>query len=472
MHTKNNISGNNSSVANPFWKKSRLYMKSLAERLERWRWLILAFIGLSLLWVEIQEFLVLRILNQAFHYFEVFQYTVLLISTGLLTELFARSNRAHKHAVHILDYKHRLSLELASNDEWETLCQKLTELPSNITEDVDEAYLFESDLITGDFESIGRWVGGGTADRAETWDPSILCEKCLQGDSKQKLVFHLCAGNDPNLSQSIYSLEILNKNYPTLLLKFRLKPGFKLSRENVDVFNNIGDEIAVALRASHDRKRLSEMQSAEVAIAERRIVSSYVHDQLGQNLGYLHLKLDQLGANESVVKSKEVKKDLKHLQDVANESYEIVRNILKKIQPETIPHLTNLLREHARTVSSRANFSLNFKSLGEPTHLATNAQQLIFFTFREILSNIEKHACASKVDVLVIWNDGLLDISVADNGKGFDPRLVKGDEHFGLGIMQERITNIKGNLVINSSTESGTVVSISIPIESTQRVLV
>ena len=252
MHTKNNISGNNSSVANPFWKKSRLYMKSLAERLERWRWLILAFIGLSLLWVEIQEFLVLRILNQAFHYFEVFQYTVLLISTGLLTELFARSNRAHKHAVHILDYKHRLSLELASNDEWETLCQKLTELPSNITEDVDEAYLFESDLITGDFESIGRWGGGGTADRAETWDPSILCEKCLQGDSKQKLVFHLCAGNDPNLSQSIYSLEILNKNYPTLLLKFRLKPGFKLSRENVDVFNNIGDEIAVG-GSSHSR---------------------------------------------------------------------------------------------------------------------------------------------------------------------------------------------------------------------------
>jgi signal transduction histidine kinase len=209
------------------------------------------------------------------------------------------------------------------------------------------------------------------------------------------------------------------------------------------------------------------MQSAEVALAERRLVSSYVHDQLGQNLGYLHLKLDQLGANESAIQSKEIRKDLKHLQEVANESYEIVRDILKKIQPETIPHLTNLLKEHAKTVSRRANFSLNFKSTGNPIHLATQTQQLIFFTFREILSNVENHAGANHVEVLVIWNDGLLDISVADNGKGFDPGQVQKDEHFGLEIMQERITTIKGKLAINSSTDSGTVVSLSIPVEST-----
>lgn len=206
-------------------------------------------------------------------------------------------------------------------------------------------------------------------------------------------------------------------------------------------------------------------------MAERRIVSSYVHDQLGQNLGYLHLKLDQLGANESAIQSKEVRKDLKHLQEVANESYEIVRDILKKIQPETIPHLTNLLREHAKTVSRRANFSLNFKSTGNPIHLANNVQQIIFFTFREILINVEKHAQASHIDVLVNWRDNFMDISVADNGKGFDPNSVQKDEHFGLDIMQERIAIIKGKIMIDSSVNSGTVVSISVPIELKKEVL-
>ena len=80
-------------------KKIRFHVKPFTETLEKWRWFILTFIGICLLWVEIQEFLVIRILNQPFHYFEVFQYAVLLISTGLLIELLARSNRAHKQTV-------------------------------------------------------------------------------------------------------------------------------------------------------------------------------------------------------------------------------------------------------------------------------------------------------------------------------------------------------------------------------------
>jgi two-component system sensor histidine kinase DegS len=99
--------------------------------------------------------------------------------------------------------------------------------------------------------------------------------------------------------------------------------------------------------------------------------------------------------------------------------------------------------------------------------LANNVQQIIFFTFREILINAEKHAQASHLDVLVNWRDNFIDISVADNGKGFDPNMIQKDEHFGLDIMQERIAIIKGKLMIHSSANSGTVVSISVPIEST-----
>ena len=138
-----------------FRENLRKYIKYFAEALEKWRWLILASIGLSLLWVEVQEFLVLRVLDQAFHYFEVFQYTVLLVSTGLLIELFARSNRAHKQAVKILEYKHRLSLDLTSNDDWETLIRKVTEIPGTIAA-VEETYLLINDPLSGKFDNIGQ----------------------------------------------------------------------------------------------------------------------------------------------------------------------------------------------------------------------------------------------------------------------------------------------------------------------------
>ncbi|MEO8357155.1 MAG: hypothetical protein ABI621_14690 [Chloroflexota bacterium] len=50
--------------------KYRHRIRAVVGWLEKWRWVILATIGLSLLWVEVQEFLVLRVLDQGFHYFE------------------------------------------------------------------------------------------------------------------------------------------------------------------------------------------------------------------------------------------------------------------------------------------------------------------------------------------------------------------------------------------------------------------
>jgi len=213
------------------------------------------------------------------------------------------------------------------------------------------------------------------------------------------------------------------------------------------------------------------LQAVQVAMAERRMVSAYVHDQLGQNLGYLHLKLDQLGSNKSINKFKELRAGLNQLQSVANESYEIVRDILQKIQPETIPHLANILQEHSRKISLRTGFSLNFRSIGNPINLLPEPQQTIFFIFYEILNNIEKHARANKVTVLVIWNGDCLDISISDNGIGFDSQITRDENHFGLAILHERITKLNGRLTIDSSIDSGTTVLISVPLDQIREVI-
>lgn len=446
-------------------EKFRQHIKPLVNSLEKWRWVILAFIGLSLLLVEIQEFFVLRVLNQPFHYFEVFQYAVLLVSTGLLIELFARSNRAYKQAVKILEYKHRLSLELTSNDDWETLIQKIAEIPRSITA-ADETYLLVNNPVTEKLEKAGYWCTEERPDTTVAWDPLDSCQICLKKKSDGRSTFHLCRDAKSGISSPrVYCLSLCSDNFPVTMLKFKLESGSRLLEDEEDIFKNIGDEIIAALQLSQDRKRLSEMHSAQATMSERRLVSSFVHDQLGQNLGYMHLKLDQLSTDESVKKLKGIRSELERLREVANESYEIVRDILKKLQPETIPHLTNLLREHAKTTSRRANFELDFKAVGNPASLPANTQQLIFFAFREIISNVEKHAKAKKVSVLVIWNELFLDISVADNGTGFEPIAINTSEHFGMEIMKERIKSIKGQLSVNSSTGSGTVVSISVPLE-------
>jgi signal transduction histidine kinase len=118
------------------------------------------------------------------------------------------------------------------------------------------------------------------------------------------------------------------------------------------------------------------------------------------------------------------------------------------------------------------SFALDFKSMGNSTQLSPNTQHTILYAFLEILSNVEKHSKADIVTVLVTWNDSYLDISVADNGIGFDPGIVDQDEHFGLGILQERIASLNGQLMINSSANSGTIISISVPVKSPEKVVV
>jgi signal transduction histidine kinase len=250
------------------------------------------------------------------------------------------------------------------------------------------------------------------------------------------------------------------------LIQIKPKDGIRLSAEQIETFENIVPEIALSLMASQEQETLREMQNTRTALAERRTVSTFIHDQLGQNLGFLHLKLDQLVENEIIQKDKVVQTDLKRLREVANESYEIVRDILKAIRSETTPNITNLLQEQARSVSRRASFKLDFQTIGKPVPLSSVIQQSVFFTFCEILNNVEKHANANKVDVLIAWNDGILDVSVADDGEGFEPEQTQGDDHFGLQIMKERMAGIKGKILINSGHDSGTVVSISVPIRS------
>ncbi len=447
-----------------FRKRLRFFLVRHFYRVEKWRWVVVVIVSVGLLWVEIYEFIELAFLNQPFHVMEVVLYALLISGNGLFLELFVRLNRVHKRMTKVLEFKHNLSLELMLINDWESLAAKLAELPSRMAA-VDEAHLLINNPISARYETVGHWVDNERSPTAEEWHPTIPCQKCLETVPPNSTSIHLCRNDNGTSSQyQVYSLKITNEKFPPTLLRFRLEPGFHLSPDDEKIFINIGDEIAVAIHAGQDHKRFSELHSAEVAMAERRMVSAYVHDQLGQNLGYLHLKLDQLGANESVMTSMEIRKELNHLREVANDSYEIVRDILKKIQPETIPHLTNLLKEHATRVSRMANFALKFQCTGKPIQLLPDTQQTIFYVFREILSNVEKHSKANTVDVLVTWSDSFLDISVADNGIGFEPESVRKDEHFGLQIMQERIAKLDGQLMMNSSADSGTIISISVPV--------
>ncbi len=455
-----NVTGHDRQMS-AIWERIRQYLKSLAGALEKWRWLILVSIGILLLWVEIYEYLAADKPGQQFHFIEVILFALLLSSTGILTELFSRSNQAYKQAARILSYKHKIIKELISDDDWRSLMEKVPAIPSQIVPAMD-AYLVMVDPITMKPQVDAYWTSVDATSRLDGWDPLAPCRICLEETHQ---TFHLCRMADEPGSYFAYRMDVSSQEYPSAFLKFRVMPEYKLSAVEEEIFSGIRDEIIVAIQTSQNRRKMSDLLTEEVVLAERRSISTYVHDQLGQNLGFLHLKLDQLSMNDVVNKHKEIRSEISHLREVASKSYDIVRDILKKIRPRASPDMTHLLREHAKSVARRARLKLDFKSNGTPIILEEVAQQTIFLIFREMVRNVEKHAEATILETVLTWDQGFLEIMVRDNGKGFDPAAISTEDHYGMQIMHERVASLGGVFNVSSQGgQSGSVVSISVPL--------
>ena len=128
--------------------------------------------------------------------------------------------------------------------------------------------------------------------------------------------------------------------------------------------------------------------------------------------------------------------------------------------------LSHLFARYAAQIEERSSFKVEFTSRGEPSSLSAKRMRQLFYIYREILSNIEKHAHADRAAVEMIWNDDHLVLFVFDDGCGFDIiNDVQQGGHYGMKFMRDRVELLDGTLVINSSPGVGTNIVIRVPFE-------
>jgi len=124
-----------------------------------------------------------------------------------------------------------------------------------------------------------------------------------------------------------------------------------------------------------------------------------------------------------------------------------------------------LITRYTEQIEERSNFDIEFSSNGEPRPISAPRMRQLFYIFREILNNIEKHAGASQVRIEMLWDVEHLELIVSDNGRGFDVNAVQFGGHYGLKFMRERVELLNGSLALRSDPESGTNVAVLIPYE-------
>ncbi|MDH5428650.1 MAG: histidine kinase [Nitrospirota bacterium] len=234
-------------------------------------------------------------------------------------------------------------------------------------------------------------------------------------------------------------------------------------------------EIESTLTRYQSLFRLYVKEEAEGAVDEERTrIACEIHDGLVQTLVGVNLKMERVrelvleDPNKGLTMMNQTKGELKH---AIQEAREVVYNLRpgQYDHMALIPALSNYLTLYER----EHRIGTTFEGTGDESQLDPKAKVFVFRMVQEALSNVVKHANATKVVVNLHLNKDLLEAKVLDDGQGFDLQKESQNpekwDHFGVRSMKERARMLGGEVRWVSKPRAGTTVEITIPLATKEK---
>jgi len=197
---------------------------------------------------------------------------------------------------------------------------------------------------------------------------------------------------------------------------------------------------------------------------ERRSISRELHDEVGQSLGAL---LVEVGSLEATIPTgaTEIKEHVDKIKSVAETTVETVRNIALLLRPSMLDDLGLIaaLEWQGREVSRRSETEVEIQHVGVSETIPDEYKICIYRLVQEALNNAARHSAAKNAKVTVEQKTNKILVTVSDDGRGFDPKRVRG---LGLLGMEERVKRLGGKLTIDSKPGSGTTLRAEFPLSN------
>jgi signal transduction histidine kinase len=209
------------------------------------------------------------------------------------------------------------------------------------------------------------------------------------------------------------------------------------------------------------RRLLKRILSAQED--ERRRIARDLHDEVGQALTSLLIGLRSMADADSLATALGRADDLRQ---VAVSALEEVRRLARGLRPSVLDDLglaaalerfaADYARAHAVSVEVRAPDPAAGRLSGE-------VETALYRIAQEALTNAAKHAAARHVLVSVERRPGVVQLTVADDGRGFPPGKADPGGRLGLTGMRERAALLNGSVAVTSAPGTGTTVTVRIP---------
>lgn len=221
-----------------------------------------------------------------------------------------------------------------------------------------------------------------------------------------------------------------------------------------------------ALTRSQEQLRALYVQLSELEEAERRRLARELHDQVGQNLTALGINLNVVLNQLSDASRDKVEARLNDAVGIAKETAVAIRDVMAALRPQVLDDygLKAALQMEAKRFADRTGIYTEVIGQEMVPRLSDGLETTLFRIAREALTNVSKHGRAKRVVVRLEQTDGVIRLTIEDDGLGFDMEKLNADRNSGWGLMtmKERIQSHGGSLQVVSKPGEGTRVIVEV----------
>jgi len=274
-----------------------------------------------------------------------------------------------------------------------------------------------------------------------------------------------------------WSVPLLAHGRPAGVLQLAFSTEYRWLPRELELLDAVGERCIRAaekarlvenLARREDQVRKLGEHMMQIEEEERRRISRELHDEAGQSLLCIRLKLELLGktAPESL------RGPIDEARELAEHTISEIRRAIADLSPAVLEQLglAAALRQMANRFRGVYSGRVRLHLPAQPEALPKECQIAAFRLAQECFQNIAKHARASTVNLSLHSTDGILRLNVVDDGIGFDVKAALDKRRsYGLAGMRERVALLGGKFEIWSRPRRGTRISVELPMGKRQR---
>ena len=290
-------------------------------------------------------------------------------------------------------------------------------------------------------------VGDLTPEEVERWCGRQDCAQCFDR-AAHPLGEQAAAG-------STVVLPIGDASGMRGTLPILLRSREPLPADKARLIETIGHHVSNALlnmRRTEEKHRLAVLE-------ERSVIARELHDSIAQSLSYLRIQVTRL--EKCIEQGCDARTITVELKDGLGSAYRELRELITTFRLRIDERGFGVaLQETIAEFSEKLGFPVQLHNTLSGIVLSGNEEMHVIRIIREALSNIERHAQASRASVeIFVAPDHTVTICIRDNGRGFNPGDIP-ENHFGTSIMRDRAHILEGEIEVETAFGAGTTISL------------